>query len=48
MTLAYRTHDAHDVLKDDPEKILVRGEHFYSGHISPYSDYRLEPPNKSS
>ncbi|MCZ6636004.1 MAG: phytanoyl-CoA dioxygenase family protein [bacterium] len=48
MTLAFRAHDAHDVVKDDPEKILVRGESVYSGHISPYSDYRLEPPNKNS
>ncbi len=32
MTLGYRAHDAHDVLKDDPEKILVRGERIYTGH----------------
>lgn len=32
MTLAYRAHDAHDVNKDDPEKILLRGERAYTGH----------------
>lgn len=32
MTLAYRAHDSHDVIKDDPEKILVRGERVYTGH----------------
>ena len=32
MTLGYRAHDSHDVLKDDPEKILVRGERIYTGH----------------
>ena len=36
MTLAYRAHDAHDVLKDDPEKILVRGERIYTGHPHPF------------
>ena len=35
MTIAYRTHDAHNVIKDDPEKILVRGERIYTGHPSP-------------
>ena len=35
MTLAYRAHDAHDVLKEDPEKILVRGERVYTGHTHP-------------
>ena len=35
MTLAYRAHDAHDVYKDDPEKILVRGERVYTGHPHP-------------
>jgi ectoine hydroxylase-related dioxygenase (phytanoyl-CoA dioxygenase family) len=37
MTVAYRAHDAHDVIKDDPEKILVRGEKVYTGHPHPYS-----------
>ncbi|MEC8932836.1 MAG: phytanoyl-CoA dioxygenase family protein [Candidatus Latescibacterota bacterium] len=32
MTLGYRAHDAHDVGKEDPEKILVRGERVYTGH----------------
>ena len=32
MTIAYRAHDAHDVVKDDPEKTLVRGERVYKGH----------------
>ncbi|MEE3233074.1 MAG: phytanoyl-CoA dioxygenase family protein [Candidatus Latescibacterota bacterium] len=37
MTLAYRAHDAHNVIKDDPEKILVRGERIYTGHPHPYN-----------
>jgi ectoine hydroxylase-related dioxygenase (phytanoyl-CoA dioxygenase family) len=37
MTVAYRAHDAHDVIKDDPEKILVRGEKVYTGHPHPYA-----------
>ena len=37
LTVAYRAHDAHDVIKDDPEKILVRGEKVYTGHPHPYS-----------
>jgi len=32
MTLAYRPHDSHDVLKEDPEKLLLRGERSYVGH----------------
>jgi hypothetical protein len=36
MTLGYRAHDSHDVEKEDPEKILVRGERVYTGHESPY------------
>lgn len=36
LTIGYRSHDSHDVLKDDPEKILVRGERLYSGHPHPY------------
>jgi|GEM_PF-447258 len=36
MTLGYRSHDSHDVLKDDPEKILVRGKRAYTGHAYPY------------
>ena len=38
MTLAYRAHDAHDVFKDDPEKILVRGERIYTGHPHPLAE----------
>ena len=30
-------HDSHDVLKDDPEKILVRGERAYTGYPHPFS-----------
>ncbi|NKB67477.1 MAG: hypothetical protein GKR89_10480 [Candidatus Latescibacteria bacterium] len=36
MTLGYRAHDSHDVLKDDPEKLLVRGERVYTGHSHPF------------
>ena len=36
MTIGYRAHDSHDVLKDDPEKILVRGERIYTGHPHPF------------
>ena len=36
MTLAYRAHDAHDVIKEDPEKILVSGEKVYTGHPHPF------------
>ena len=36
MTLGYRAHDAHDVAKEDPEKVLVRGEHTYTGHPHPF------------
>ena len=36
MTLAYRAHDSHDVLKQDPEKILVRGQRVYTGHPHPF------------
>ncbi len=36
MTLAYRAHDAHDVIKEDPEKILVSGERVYTGHPHPF------------
>lgn len=36
MTLGYRAHDSHDVLKEDPEKIIVRGERVYSGHEHPF------------
>ena len=36
MTLGYRAHDTHDVLKDDPEKILVHGERLYTGHAHPF------------
>jgi phytanoyl-CoA hydroxylase len=36
MTVGYRTHDSHDVFKDDPEKILVRGERIYAGHQHPF------------
>ena len=36
MTLGYRAHDSHDVMKDDPEKVLVRGERIYTGHPHPF------------
>jgi hypothetical protein len=36
MTLGYRAHDAHDVAKEDPEKILVTGERIYTGHAHPF------------
>jgi hypothetical protein len=36
MTLAYRAHDAHDVDKEAPVKILVRGERVYTGHPHPF------------
>lgn len=35
MTVAYRAHDAHDVIKDDPEKILIHGKKAYTGHPHP-------------
>ena len=36
MTVAYRAHDAHDVIREDPEKILIHGEKAYNGHPSPF------------
>jgi len=36
MTLAYQAHSVHNVNKDDPEKILVRGKREYIGHPHPY------------
>lgn len=36
MTLGYRAHDAHGVDKQDPVKILVRGERVYTGHPHPF------------
>ena len=36
MTLAYQAHDPHDVMKDDPEKILAAGERIYIGHPHPF------------
>lgn len=36
MTLGYSSHDAHGVLKDDPEKILVCGSRIYTGHPHPF------------
>ncbi|MDA0747701.1 MAG: phytanoyl-CoA dioxygenase family protein, partial [bacterium] len=36
MTLGYRAHDAHDILKEDPEKILISGEKIYTGHPHPF------------
>jgi len=36
MTLGYRAHDAHDVDKEDPVKILVRGERVYTDHPYPF------------
>ena len=43
LTLAYRPHDVKNVIKHDPEKILVRGERAYSGHTSPYEGYTIAP-----
>ena len=36
MTFGYRAHDTHDIDKDDPVKILVRGERVYTGHPHPF------------
>ncbi len=36
LTVAFRAHDAHDVHKNDPEKILVRGTRLYTGHTHPF------------
>ncbi|HAA75767.1 TPA: hypothetical protein DCE37_11690 [Candidatus Latescibacteria bacterium] len=36
VTIGYRAHDSHDTLKDDPEKIIVRGERIYTGHTYPW------------
>lgn len=36
MTVAYRAHDAHDVIKEDPEKILIHGKKAYNGHPYPF------------
>jgi ectoine hydroxylase-related dioxygenase (phytanoyl-CoA dioxygenase family) len=36
LTIGYRAHDSHDVLKNDPEKILARGEKTYTGHPHPF------------
>lgn len=36
MTLGYQAHAAHDVIKEDPEKILVAGERIYTGHPHPF------------
>ncbi len=36
LTLGYRAHDAHAVDKNDPEKIIVRGERVYTGHPHPF------------
>ena len=36
MTLGYQAHAAHDVIKEDPEKILVAGERIYIGHPHPF------------
>jgi phytanoyl-CoA hydroxylase len=36
VTLGYRSHDAHDVAKEDPEKILIKGERIYTGHPHPF------------
>ncbi len=44
LTLAYRPHDVKNVIKDDPEKTLIRGEREYSGHTSPYEGYTIAPP----
>lgn len=35
MTLGYMAHSPHDVVKDQPERLLVRGERAYIGHPVP-------------
>lgn len=40
MTLAYVAHTMHDTSKDDPEKLLVRGQRAYSGHTLPGPEWR--------
>ena len=45
MTLAYRAHDAHDVVKEDPEKILLRGKRVYTGHPHPFNEPITKLPN---
>jgi ectoine hydroxylase-related dioxygenase (phytanoyl-CoA dioxygenase family) len=36
MTLGYQAHNVHNVIKEDPEKILLRGEKIYIGHPHPF------------
>ena len=36
MTLGYQAHNVHNVIKEDPEKILLRGEKTYIGHPHPF------------
>jgi ectoine hydroxylase-related dioxygenase (phytanoyl-CoA dioxygenase family) len=44
MTLAYVAHVLHDTHKDDPEKLLVRGQRAYSGHPPPGPEWRWPRP----
>jgi phytanoyl-CoA hydroxylase len=44
MTLAYVAHTLHDVHKDDPERLLVRGQRAYSGHTLPGPEWRWPRP----
>ena len=44
MTLAYVSHVLHDTHKDDPEKLLVRGQRAYSGHARPGPEWRWPRP----
>lgn len=43
MTLAFQAHDAHDIYKSDPEKILVHGERVYTGHPHPFPKRETAP-----
>ena len=36
MTLGYQAHSVHNVIKENPEKILLRGEKIYIGHPHPF------------
>ena len=36
MTLGYQAHNVHNVIKEDPEKILLRGKKTYIGHPHPF------------
>lgn len=45
ITFAYGAHERANVLKDDPEKILLRGERVYAGHRYPGPEWRWPRPN---